>query len=218
MKRYGKSRRELFEQLERPALAALPAEAFEYAEWKKVRVNIDYHVAFDDHFYSVPYVHVHEEVWIRATVSTVEVLLRDRRVASHPRSRARGKHSTLREHMPSAHRAHAEWTPSRLLAWAEKIGPATRQLCAAILAERPHPEQGFRSCLGLLRLGKRYGQERLEAACERAGRVGARSYRHIESILKNGLDRVPLAHDDGAPVAPQPIDHENIRGRDYYLN
>ncbi|KYF59076.1 hypothetical protein BE04_31085 [Sorangium cellulosum] len=121
--------------------------------------------------------------------------------------------STVREHMPSAHRAHAEWTPSRLLAWAEKIGPATRQLCAPILAERPHPEQGFRSCLGLLRLGQRCGQERLEAACERAGRVRARSYRHIESILKHGLDRVPLAHDDGAPVAAQPIDHENIRGR-----
>lgn len=218
MKRYGESRKELFEKLEKAALAALRAEAFEYAEWKKARVNIDYHVVFDDHFYSVPYVHVHEEVWIRATVATVEVLLRSRRIASHPRSRARGQHSTVREHMPSAHRAHAEWTPSRLLAWAEKIGPATRQLCAAILAERPHPEQGFRSCLGLLRLGKRYGQERLEAACVRAGHVRARSYRHVESILKNGLDRVPLAHDDGAPAAPQPIDHENIRGRDYYLN
>ncbi|WP_437313129.1 Mu transposase domain-containing protein [Sorangium sp. So ce385] len=160
-------------------------------------------MVFDDHFYAVPYAHVHQEVWIRATVATVEVLLYTRRIAPHPRSRARGKHSTLREHMPSAHRAHAEWTPSRLLAWAEKIGPATRQLCAAILAERPHPEQGFRSCLGLLRLGKRYGQERLEAACERAGRVRARAYRHIASILKNGLDRLPMM--TGPPSPPNPL-------------
>ncbi|KYF81595.1 hypothetical protein BE20_23600 [Sorangium cellulosum] len=107
------------------------------------RVNIDYHVVFDDRFYSVPYARVHEEVWVKATVATVEIVLRNRRIALHPRSRARGKHSTVREHMPSAHRAHAEWTPSRPLAWAERIGPATRQLCAAILTEQPHPEQGF---------------------------------------------------------------------------
>jgi transposase len=217
MKRYGKSRRQLFEELERHALATLPAQGFEYAEWKKARVNIDYHVVFDDHLYSVPHVHVHEEVWVRATVATVEILLKSRRIAAHARSRARGKHTTVREHMPSAHRAHAEWTPSRILAWAEKTGPSTREICAAILTERPHPEQGFRSCLGILRLGKRYGDERLEAACARAVRVRARSYRHIESILKNGLDRVPLAHDDDGS-APQRIDHENVRGRDYYLN
>lgn len=219
MKRYGKSRKELFEDIERRALAPLPATSFEYADWKKARVNIDYHVVFDDHYYSVPHQHVHAEVWVRATVTTIEIFLRGRQLAVHPRSRARGKHTTNPEHMPSAHRAHAEWTPSRILAWAEKTGPATRELCAAILADRPHPEQGFRSCLGILRLGKRYGEERLEAACARAVRVRARSYRHIESILKNGLDRVPLPGDGGDERSALPrVEHENVRGPDYYLN
>lgn len=215
MKRYGKSRRALFEEIERCTLAPLPAQRFEYAEWKKARVNIDYHVVFDDHFYSVPHTHVHEEVWVRATTTSVEVLLRGSRIAGHARSRARGKHTTVREHMPSAHRAHAEWTPSRILAWAENGGPSTREICAAILADRPHPEQGFRSCLGILRLGKRYGEERLEAACARAVRVRARSYRHIESILKNGLDRVPLHAEEATST---PIEHENVRGPNYFLN
>ena len=124
----------------------------------------------------------------------------------------KGGFTTHTDHMPSAHRAHAEWTPSRILSWAEKVGAATRDLCEAILAERPHPEQGFRSCLGILRLGKRYGEARLEAACNRALRVRARSYRHVESILKNGLDRV-AAPDEQTTL---PLTHENVRGRDYY--
>jgi transposase len=217
MRRFGRTRRQMFEELERGALAPLPTTRFEYAEWKKARVNIDYHVAFDEHFYSVPYAHVHAEVWVRATGATVEVFLRGRRVATHPRSRRRGKHTTTTEHMPSAHRAHAEWTPSRILSWAESCGPSVRALCEAILRDRPHPEQGFRSCLGILRLEKRYGRERLEVAATRALRVGARSYRHVDSMLKHGLDRVP-EQDDSHGAAPAPIDHENLRGRDYYLN
>ena len=215
MRRYGKSRAELFASLERPVLAALPATRFEYAEWKKAHVNIDYHVVFDEHFYSLPYALVHEEVWIRATATTIEVLLDGRRVASHLRSRVRGGFTTLLDHMPRSHRDHAEWTPSRILGWAAETGLATSTLCDAILKDRPHPEQGFRSCLGILRLGKLYGAARLEAACARANRAQARSYRHVESILKKGLDRAPA--DDGNTIAKL-ITHENVRGPTEYLN
>jgi transposase len=212
MRRYGKSRRDLFEQMERAALRPLPATRFEYVEWLKARVNIDYHVAVEGHLYSVPYRLVHEQVEARIGADVVEILHGRTRVAAHRRSHVKGAFTTLTEHMPSAHRAHAEWTPSRILAWAGKVGAATRELCEAILAERPHPEQGFRSCLGILRLGKRYGEVRLEAACNRALRVKARSYRHVESILKNGLDRV-ATRDEQTSLS---LTHENVRGRDYY--
>jgi transposase len=212
MRRYGKSRRALFEEIERAALRPLPTARFEYSDWEKARVNIDYHVAVDGHLYSVPYRLVHEEVEARLTADVVEILHHRVRVASHRRSPMKGGFTTLAEHMPSAHRAHAEWTPSRILTWAGKVGASTRELCDAILADRPHPEQGFRSCLGILRLGKRYGDVRLEAACGRALRVRARSYRHVESILKNGLDRV-VATDEQTLL---PLTHENVRGRDYY--
>ncbi len=212
MRRYGKSRRELFEQMERAALRALPATRFEYVEWQKTRVNIDYHVAVEGHLYSVPYRLVHEQVEARIGADVVEILYGRTRVASHRRSHVKGAFTTMTEHMPSAHRAHAEWTPSRILAWADKVGAATRDLCEAILADRPHPEQGFRSCLGILRLGKRYGEVRLEAACNRALRVKARSYRHVESILKNGLDRVATRQEQTTLT----LTHENVRGRDYY--
>jgi transposase len=155
---------------------------------------------------------VHEEVEARVTVDVVEILHGRVRVASHRRSTVRGGFSTIVEHMPSAHRAHAEWTPSRILTWAGKVGEGTRGLCEVILADRPHPEQGFRSCLGILRLGKRYGDVRLEAACRRALGVRARSYRHVESILKHGLDHV--APTDEPPSLP--LTHENVRGRDYF--
>ena len=212
MRRYGKSRRALYEEIERPALRALPATRFEYTEWCRAKVNIDYHVAVEQHLYSVPYQLVHQEVEARLTGDTVEILHGRTRVAAHRRSYVRGGFTTLPEHMPSAHRAHAEWTPSRILDWAAKVGAATHDLCKAILAERPHPEQGFRSCLGILRLGKRYGEARLEAACNRALRVRARSYRHVESILKHGLDRVAL----GDETTTLGLTHENVRGRDYY--
>jgi transposase len=212
MRRYGRSRRELFEQMERAALRPLPSTRFEYVDWLKARVNIDYHVAVEGHLYSVPYRLVHERVEARIGADVVEILHGRTRVAAHRRSHVKGAFTTLTEHMPSAHRAHAEWTPSRILSWAGKVGAATRDLCEAILAERPHPEQGFRSCLGILRLGKRYGEVRLEAACNRALRVKARSYRHVESILKNGLDRV-ATRDEQTTLS---LTHENVRGRDYY--
>jgi transposase len=212
MRRYGKSRKELFESIEKPALRPLPSTAFEYAEWSKGRVNIDYHVLVDHHLYSVPFAHVHAQVEARRTAETVEIFLNRKRIAAHRRSYVRGGFTTNPEHMPSSHRAHAEWTPSRILGWAQQVGPSTRALCDAILADRPHPEQGFRSCLGILRLGRRYGEERLEAACARALAVRARSYRHVEAILKNGLDRLAPAQ----PEAERRIEHENVRGADYY--
>jgi len=212
MRLYGASRRELFERLDKPALMPLPEARFVVSEWKTARINIDYHVEFDHHFYSVPSTLVRQEVDVRATATTVEVYLRSERVASHARSARRGEHTTTSAHMPKAHQAHAEWSPSRILAWAATVGPETAKLAEAILAARPHPEQGYRSCLGILRLSKKYGGERMEAACERALAVGARSYRHVESILKHGLDRLAPS---GAAPAPRPA-HENIRGRDYY--
>jgi len=213
MRRYGKSRRELFEEIERAALRPLPTTRFEYVQWVKARVNIDYHVSIEGHLYSVPHRLVHEEVEARLTSGSVEVLHQRKRVALHVRSQVKGGFTTCPEHMPSSHRAHAEWTPSRILSWAGKVGSATRALCDAILSDRPHPEQGYRSCLGILRLGKRYGDARLEAACARALRARARSYRHVESILKHGLDRVPSPDTE---TTSRPVMHENVRGRDFY--
>jgi transposase len=208
----GASRRDLFERFDRPALRPLPAVPFEYAEWAKARVNIDYHVAVEHHAYSVPFGLVHERVEVRLTAAMVEIFHEGQRVASHRRSAQRGGFTTCPAHRPKSHQAHAEWTPSRFIRWATTIGPQTATLVTAVLADRPHPEQGYRSCLGILRLAKRYDPARLEAACARALAAGARSYRHVAAILQRGLDRAP---DEAAPAAPV-LTHENVRGRDYY--
>jgi transposase len=215
MRRYGVSRRVLFEQLDQPALRPLPPTPFVYAEWVTARVNIDYHIEIHRHYYSVPHDLLHEALEVRVSATTVEAFHRGQRVAAHPRDDTRGRHTTNPAHMPKAHQQHREWTPSRLVAWAATIGPQTTALVEAILADRPHPEQGYRSCLGLLRLSRRAGAERLEAACARALTVGARSYRHVDSILKHGLDRLPPLL-SGPPLPLAPV-HEHVRGRDYYL-
>jgi transposase len=215
MKRFGgQSRRELFEKIERAELRPLPQERFELGIWKKAMVNIDYHIEFERHYYSVPHGLLKQPVELRATGATVEVFHAGKRVASHVRSRRIGQHTTTTEHMPKSHRAHAEWSPSRIINWADTIGPHTRMLVEAILSERPHPEMGYRSCLGILRLGKRYDEVRLEAACRRAVAVGARSYRHVACVLEKGLDRTPLDDEE----APQRSlgDHGNVRGSGYY--
>jgi transposase len=212
MRVYGASRRELFERLDKPALRPLPEAPFVVSTWKTARINIDYHVEFDHHYDSAPSTLLRQEVDVRATETTVELYLRGERVASHARSARRGEHTTTAAHMPKAHRAHAEWSPSRILGWAATVGPETAKLSEAILTSRPHPEQGYRSCLGILRLAKKYGHARVEAACGRALAVGARSYRHVESMLSHGLDQ--LATNDPTP-SPRPV-HENIRGREYY--
>jgi transposase len=214
MRKLGVSRRALFEQLDRPLLRPLPTTRYEFAEWGDAGVNIDYHVAVEHNYYSVPYQLLHQRVEVRLTATVVEIFLKGRRIASHRRRRGRGEYATDPTHMPHAHRAHAEWTPSRLIAWAETTGPITGQLVAAILATKPHPEQGYRACLGLMRLGKRHGPARLEAAAARALQLGAPSYRTVQNILASGVDRLPLA--DGATIAPPLPLHPNIRGRAYY--
>lgn len=213
MQKLGVSRRELWERLDRPALRPLPITRYDLAQWKPCRVNIDYHVEVDHHPYSVPYQLIGEEMEARYTSSVVEIYYKGRRLVSHARRYDR-QPSTLPEHMPSSHRAHAEWTPSRLIHWAEKTGPATGRLVAGILERRPHPEQGYRACLGLMRLGRHYGPERLEAASARAERLRSYSYRTVKNILASAQDHLPL---EDEPPAPDPTPtHGNIRGADYY--
>ena len=207
------TRRELFEQLDRPALRPLPAQPYEFAEWKKVRVNIDYHVEIAGHYYSVPYQLVRKTLEARYGERTVECFHKGQRVASHPRSHLKGRHTTVPEHMPASHRSYAEWTPQRLVRWAAKTGPATASMVQSILERRAHPQQGFRSCLGIMRLGKSFGEARLEAACRRALTLGACSYKSIESILRQGLDRSALPEQQDLDLT---IEHDNIRGADYY--
>jgi transposase len=207
------SRQSVFESLDRPALRPLPAQPYAYAVWKLVRVNIDYHVAVDGHSYSVPYVLVKQQLEVRLRAQIVEIFPKGQRVASHQRSPLKGRHSTVAAHMPKAHQHYAEWTPQRLILWAAQTGEATAQVVEALLASRPHPQQGVRACLGLMRLGKRYGDGRLEAACRRALRLGACSYKSIESILKPELDQPPLP---APPAAAPVIMHSNIRGAQYY--
>jgi len=212
MKHLGRSRRELFEALDRPALKPLPEQPYEFAIWKKARVNIDYHVEFERHYYSVPHTLIHEEVYVRATEGTIEIFFNNQRIASHRRSNALGRHTTLSEHMPPAHQKYQEWSPDRFTRWAQTIGPHTTQLVQALLTSRKHPQQAYRSCLGLLRLASRYGEERLEAACCRALPAGIHSYKGVKNILDAKLDQVEP--EEPAPVVPP--SHENIRGQTYY--
>jgi transposase len=212
MEHLGRSRREFFELLDQPALRPLPEQPYVFATWKKARVNIDYHVEFDKHYYSVPYTLIHEEIDIRATQSTVEIFFKNKRVASHPRVKAPGRHTTLAEHMPTAHQKYLEWTPERLVRWAQSIGPHTAQLVQALLDSRKHPQQAYRSCLGLLRLAKRYGDDRLEAACRRAFPAGIVSYKGVKNILDAKLDQV----ESEEPSIAVPDSHENVRGQSYY--
>lgn len=215
MKGYGgRSRRDLFEQFDRPALRPLPAERFVHADWLEARVNIDYHIEVQRHYYSVPHALIHETVDVRLSATTVDVFHRGIRVWLHTRRDTPGRHTTIAAHMPHAHRAHLEWSPSRLIRWGGTLGAATQALVEAILASRPHPEQGYRSCLGLLRLEKRYGAARVEAACARALAAGARSYRHVDSILKHGLDRQGVLV-EASPSRSTRL-HDNVRGPAYY--
>jgi transposase len=208
----GASRRALFEELERSALKPLPAEPYVFAEWKQCRVGLDYHVEIDKHYYSVPHQLLREKVWARITARTIEVFHRGKRVAAHVRSSSNRKHTTVREHMPSSHQRYADWTPERLRRQAGAIGRHTAALVEIILRERAHPEQGFRACVGIVRLAKSYGRERLEAACGRAIEIGARSYSSVNSILKNDIDRRrPVMPADGPAIA-----HDNIRGPTYF--
>jgi transposase len=211
-KREG-TRATLFAQLDQPTLKPLPATRYQFGEWKKPRVNIDYHVEVERHYYSVPYALVHLEVDVHLTADTVEILHRGVRVASHVRSYEAGKATTLTEHRPKSHQKYLGRTPSRLIEDAQQTGPCTGQLVEAILAAKRHPEQGYRSCLGILRLAKTYPAERMEAAARRCLRARAYNFQSMDSILKNQLDRLPLP---GDPPTHPAVDHDNIRGADYF--
>lgn len=212
MKHLGKSRRELFEELDKPAFKPLPERLFELAEWKRAKVGIDYHVEYNGHYYSVPYRLVHKDVEVRATEDIVEVFSKGKRVSSHKRDGTKGRHSTHHDHMPESHRRYMEWNPERFIRWAEKSGCATADMVKRLLCARAHPEQGYRSSLGLMRLESRYGKERLEAACQRALFFGLCSYRGVKNILKAGLDRVGVEE----TVKVTEKHHANIRGSRYY--
>jgi transposase len=208
----GTSRRALFDEVERPALKPLPVEPYVYAEWKQCKVALDYHVEVAHHYYSVPHTLLRETVWVRVAAQTVEVFHRGNRVAVHLRASSDRRHTTIREHMPSSHRRYADWTPERIRRQAGEIGRNTAALVEIIMRERPHPEQGFRASVGIIRLAKSYGRERLEAACGRALEIGARSYTSVNSILKSNLDaKRPAVATDGPSIM-----HSNIRGPGYF--
>jgi len=209
------SRAELYQTIDQPALQPLPAAPFVFAEWKKARVNLDYHIELEGHYYSTPYQLVGQEVELHYTGSTVEILHRGRRVASHARSSKAHAHTTIAEHRPKSHQQYLEWTPSRIIEWAGKAGPFTARLVEAMLAAKPHPELGYRSALGVISLSRKYGPERVEAACTRAVRWKIYRYQSVQSILAAGLDRQPLPQ----LVAPvPPVEHANIRGAEYYAD
>ena len=212
------SRQSQFEALDQPALKPLPLVAYEYAEWKLVRVQLDYHVEVHGHYYSVPHALVKCQLDARITLHTVELFQRGRRVAAHARSLQIGAQTIVTAHMPRAHQAHRQWSPSGLLQWAARIGPDTHRVVAHLLTDKPHPEQGYRSCLGLLGLHKLYGPQRLEASCLRALNLGSPTRHSIDTILKTGLDRVELTVEqapDQLPL-PLPVNHANLRGANYY--
>ena len=207
------SRQSLFEEIDKPALKSLPASSYELAYWKKATVHLDYHVEVDGYFYSVPYTLAKKKLDIRYTQNTVECFYSNKRVASHLRQVPRGRHATTKEHMPLSHQKYLEWTPERFKRWAAKIGSETATLTELILLKRTHPQQAYRTLLGILRLGKSYGEKRLEAACKRAVHINSFSYKSVESILKSGLDQKPLPEENNKK---EPVKHKNIRGAKYY--
>jgi transposase len=212
IRRLGVTRRQLMEEIDRPALKPLPVEPYVLAEWRLRRVGLDYHVDVEGHFYSVPHRFARQQVDARLTSRTVEIFLKGERIAVHARNSGNGKHTTVADHMPSSHRRFADWNIERIRREASAIGPAMTTLCEVILEHRPHPEQGFRACMGILRLVKSFGADRVEAAASRALDIGAKTYGSVKSILDNNLDRQSVApRADGKAVQ-----HPNIRGARYY--
>lgn len=212
MRDYGASRADLFATLDRPNLQPLPAEPYIFARWKRARVAPDYHVEADGCWYSVPFGLIRQKVDLRLTRTTVEIFHRGKRVASQIRNPGRRSHVTVPDQLPSSHRRYADWTPARILASAEKLGPSVAAFCQIVMEDRPHPKQGFRTCLGVLSLAKSFEPERLDAACRRGVTIKARSVSSIRSILKTGLDRAFLEPE----TEELPLQHPNIRGQNYY--
>lgn len=212
LRQFGRTRRQLFDEVDAPNLRPLPAEPWVHAQWKRCRVGLDYHIALEQHHYSVPHRYARREVEVRYMARSVEIFLGGERIAVHMRGSGNGRHTTVPEHMPSSHRRYLDWTPAKIQEEAGRIGPMLSLLMERIIEDRPHPEQGYRSCLGIIGLAKRFGPERLEAAALRALEIGARNYPSVKSILEKGLDKVPVSK---APER-EPILHDNIRGSQYY--
>ena len=200
------SRRTVFEQHEKDTLQPLPAYSFDYLEIKQAKVHIDYHVSFEKHKYSVPHKYTRQIVLIRASERLVEIYHHDQRIACHVRCNKRG-YSTEQEHMPANHRWYLDWTPQRFTRWAQQIGPSTETLIAAVLESRRHPEQGYRTCLGILKLAD---PDILEAACKLALDRGVYSYRAIKRLIETKKDVLE------ANSQPETAVHEHIRGQEYY--
>ena len=209
------SRISTFEDIEKSALRPLPSHPYEYKHYKKARVHIDYHIELEQHYYSVPYHWIGKEIELRFSAECIECWYQGKQIALHIRSYRKGSHTTLADHMPKAHRKHMEWTPGRFLNWATQIGIATTRLVKHLLECKPHPEQGYRSCLGLLNLSKRYGNIRLEKACERSWQLGARTRRSVDSILSHNLEEQPT-NNENIKTSEHSIQHENLRGKNHY--
>lgn len=214
MRHLKKSRRELYLTLDQPKLKALPLVRYEFAEWKRVKVNINYHIEFDHSFYSVHYTHVQAQIDLRATAGVIELFLKGERIASHRRSFIKGKYTTLPEHMPESHRAMQKWPPARLIEWAKSVGPSVGILTEKILSSVKHPEQRYTSAIGLIRLGKKYGNGRAEVACARALELGSHSYRFVADMLKNNMDKIMVSEDQQLILAA--VEEANTRGPKYY--
>lgn len=219
MRHVKQSRRDLFERLDRPALKPLPPARYEYSEWKKVRLNIDYHITYDNHFYSAPYVLTGAELWCRGSGATVEIFSKGKRVASHVRSFVKYDYTTDPAHRPASHREHAAWTPSRIIGWGKSMGAQTGALIEQVIAAKPHPEQGYRSALGIIRLADKFGKERLEKAAEKAIAIGSPSYRTVQTMLKRRMESVAVQAVTSSPAGEEQLEllaQENVRGGGYY--
>lgn len=217
MRHVKQSRWDLYERVDRPALKQLPATPYEYAQWAQARLNIDYHLSFEDHFYSAPYHLIHEMLWVRASAHTVELFHQGLRVASHPRSNCKYAYSTQIEHRPASHQAHLQWTPERLIQWGQRLGPSVGLLIQHVISSKPHPEQGYRSALGILRLSHKVGPERLEQACVKALAIRSPHYKTIKTMLARHMETAPAR--DQHTESPQSTDTlgaSNVRGSKYY--
>jgi transposase len=223
MRRIGKSRRQLWEELDRPALKPLPATRYEFAAWSKAKLSINYHVRIDDHFYSAPYTLIHKELWCRATAETIEIFHQRIRVASHRRAFVKFKYTTDPAHMPEAHRAVAEWTPERITRWASQIGPKAARAVDEIMRTKDHPQQGFNAALGVIRLSDKFTPERLERACDRALEIESVTYKTIRTMLENRMESAEHPNKAAPPRSVEPRSEQlaleleqNVRGKGYY--
>ncbi len=214
-KKFNSCRRELFETLDKPCLQPLPQYAYEFAEWTKARVAPNIHIRVFDHFYSVPYTLVKKQIDVRITARIIEVFLKGKRVASHRRSYQKYGYTTLKAHMPRRHQEYADWSPERLINWAEKSGTATKTVISNLLESRPYPQQSYNTCFGVMSLGKNFGDDRLEAACARALVIGSCNYRSIESILKKNLDKQQLPTTTPSSKS-KVVKHSNTRESNYF--